>query len=75
MDRGAWWATVHGVTKRSNVRSMNQGKLEVVKQEMARVSHSLQPHGLYSSWNFPGQNTGVGRRFLLHVLANLKALL
>ena len=20
----------------------------------------LQPHGLYSPWNFPGQNTGVG---------------
>ena len=66
MDRGAWLATVHGVTKswtqqyavmdvtgdRSkvrcckeqycigtwNVRSMNQGKLEVVKQEMARVN-------------------------------------
>ena len=24
------------------------------------VSNSLQPHGLYSSWNSPGQNTGVG---------------
>ena len=24
------------------------------------VSDSLQPHGLYSPWNFPGQNTGVG---------------
>ena len=24
------------------------------------VSDSLQPHGLYSSWNSPGQNTGVG---------------
>ena len=23
------------------------------------VSHSLQPHGLYSPWNSPGQNTGV----------------
>ena len=23
------------------------------------VSDSLQPHGLYSSWNSPGQNTGV----------------
>ena len=25
------------------------------------VSDSLQPHGLYSPWNSPGQNTGVGR--------------
>ena len=29
------------------------------------LSKSLPPHGLYSPWNFPGQNTGVGRRFLL----------
>ena len=26
---------------------------------------SLQPHGLYSPWNFPGQNTGVGSLSLL----------
>ena len=24
------------------------------------VSDSLPPHGLYSPWNSPGQNTGVG---------------
>ena len=29
------------------------------------VSHSLQPHGIYSPWNFPGQNTGVGSHSLL----------
>ena len=29
------------------------------------VSNSLQPHGLYSPWNSPGQNTGVGSYFLL----------
>ena len=29
------------------------------------MSTSLQPHGLYSSWNFPGQNTGVGSLSLL----------
>ena len=23
------------------------------------VSNSLRPHGLYSPWNSPGQNTGV----------------
>ena len=28
-------------------------------------SDSLQPHGLYSPWNFPGQNTGVGSLSLL----------
>ena len=29
------------------------------------VSDSLRPHGLYSPWNSPGQNTGVGRLSLL----------
>ena len=29
------------------------------------VSSSLQPHGLYSPRNSPGQNTGVGSYFLL----------
>ena len=24
------------------------------------VSNSLRPHGLYSPWNSPGQNTGMG---------------
>ena len=28
-------------------------------------SDSLQPHGLYSPWNSPGQNTGVGSLSLL----------
>ena len=29
------------------------------------VSDSLQPHGLYSPWNSPSQNTGVGSCSLL----------
>ena len=29
------------------------------------MSDSLQPHGLYSPWNFPDQNTGVGSPSLL----------
>ena len=29
------------------------------------MSDSLQPRGLYSPWNSPGQNTGVGRLSLL----------
>ena len=28
-------------------------------------SDYLQPHALYSSWNSPGQNTGVGSLSLL----------
>ena len=29
------------------------------------MSDSLQPHGLYSPWNSPGQNIGVGSLSLL----------
>ena len=29
------------------------------------MSESLRPHGLYSPWNSPGQNTGVGSLSLL----------
>ena len=29
------------------------------------TSDSLRPHGLYSPWNFPSQNTGVGSLSLL----------
>ena len=29
------------------------------------MSDSLQPHGLYSPWNSPGQNTGAGGLSLL----------
>ena len=29
------------------------------------MSNSWQPHGLYSPWNSPGQNTGVGSLSLL----------
>ena len=29
------------------------------------ASDSLRPHGLYSPWNSPGQNTGVGNLYLL----------
>ena len=29
-------------------------------ESRSAISDSLQPHGLYSPWNSPGQNTGVG---------------
>ena len=36
-----------------------------ISQSCSVVSDSLQPHGLYSSWNSPGQNTGVSSLSLL----------
>ena len=38
---------------------------EEVKWKSLIVSDSLQLHGLYSPWNSPGQNTGVGSGPLL----------
>ena len=35
------------------------------KKNPSVVSNSLRPHGLYSPWNSPGQNTGVGSLSLL----------
>ena len=38
------------------------------------VSDSLRLHGLYSPWNSPGQNTGVGRLSLLQGLVPTQGL-
>ena len=35
------------------------------------ISDSLWPHGLYSPWNSPGQNTGVGSLSLLPLLQGI----
>ena len=40
----------------------NAGK---VSESRSVMSDSLWPHGLYSPWNSPGQNTGVSSRSLL----------
>ena len=46
-----------------------RGQAIVVVQSLSEscsvVSDSLRPHGLYSLWNSPGQNTGVGSLSLL----------
>ena len=36
-----------------------------LKVKVKVASDSLQAHGLYSPWNSPGQNSGVGSRSLL----------
>ena len=40
-------------------------KLNNQSESRSVVSDSLWPHGLYSPWNSPGQNTGVGSLSLL----------
>ena len=34
-----------------------------VSEKRSVMSDSLWPHGLYSPWNSPGQNTGIGKPF------------
>ena len=38
------------------------------------VFDSLRPHGLYSPWNSPGQNTGVGSLSLLQAIFPIQGL-
>lgn len=40
---------------------VDSGKVYKVKSEShSLMFDSLRPHGLYSPWDSPGQNTGVG---------------
>ena len=39
---------------------------QVESESRSGVSDTLRPLGLYSPWNSPGQNTGVGSHSLLH---------
>ena len=36
-----------------------------VSESRSVMSDSMRPNGLYSPWNSPGQNTGVGSQYLL----------
>ena len=47
----------------STSQSLRKWKCE--SESRSVVSNSLGPHGLYSPWNSPGQNTGVGSLSLL----------
>ena len=43
-----------------NVGCWKSYKCLIESESFSVVSYSLWPHGLYSPWNSPGQNTGVG---------------
>ena len=46
-------------------RQSNYYNIQSESESLSVVSNSLWPHGLYSPWNSPGQNTGVGSLLLL----------
>ena len=49
----------------SSVNKLLSDWLELTSESCSVVSDSLWPHGLYSPWNSPGQNPGVGSLSLL----------
>ena len=42
------------------LKVMEADNILVSCESRSVVSDSLRPHGLYSPWNSPGQNTGMG---------------
>ena len=71
MDRGAWWATVHGfanTTKQLSMHVIMKEKSESISSLVMADSlqpHELQPTRLLYPWSSPGKNTGVGCHSLL----------
>ena len=45
-----------------------------INESCSIVSNYLQPYGLYSPWNFPGQNTGVASLSLLQRVFSTQGL-
>ena len=56
---GAIWET------QQNTYSPAKSRRQRGSRNLSIMSHSLRLHGLYSPWNSPGQNTGVGSHSLL----------
>ena len=56
-------ATVHGPTELDMTERLSKAQSE--SESCSAMSNSLLPHGLHSSWDSPGQNTGVGSLSLL----------
>ena len=51
-----------------SLNKMAQNDINMESESCSVVSDSLWPHKLYSPWNSPGQNTGVGSLSLLQGL-------
>ena len=69
MDRGIWWATIHGVAKSGTTEQLTHThKLicsVVLSYSQYFLPRGLQPAGFHCPWDSPGENTGVDDHFLL----------
>ena len=67
MDCNLPGGSVHGISQ-ARILELVAISFSIRKAESEShsvMSDSLQSHGLYSPWNSPGQNTGVGSHSLL----------
>ena len=60
---GTWQDCAHSAN--NTVTAIKKPTKLKESESRSVMSNSLQPHGLYSPWNSPGQNTGVGSWSLL----------
>ena len=51
---------------KDSTKRKNYSPILLLSESHSVVSNSSRPHGLYSPWNSPCQNTGVGSLPLLH---------
>ena len=65
MGEGIQEVQIHYKINNSLGCNMQPGNYSDSSESRSVVSDSLQPHRLYSPWNSPGQNTGVGHLSLL----------
>ena len=81
MNLGVLAAEVHNFQMTEELRPLTSSHIDnslsvlqviiwvILRHEWSKscsvVSDPLWPHGLYSPWNYPGQNTGVGNHSLL----------
>ena len=63
MDWSIWGCSNH--TTAAKLACLYLSFCENESKSHSVMSDSLRPHGLFSPWNSPGQNTGVGSRSLL----------
>ena len=60
VDRGALQCWGHALPGWLTEGFTLKGRSESESKSRSVLSDSLRPHGLYSPWDSPGQNTGVG---------------
>ena len=57
-----------------NKKDLGIRRRESESESHSVMSNSLRPHGQYSPWNSPGQNTGVDSLFLLQEIFPVQEL-